>query len=62
MLIQTSEGKRRVDDALLLCVDKHPTWGQHAYVTVYLVTGEQVTGIVEQVEPVDQLAELRLVA
>ena len=44
MLIQTSEGERRVDDALLLCVDKHPTWGQHAYVTVYLVTGEQVTG------------------
>jgi hypothetical protein len=62
MLIQTSEGKRRVDDALVLCVDKHPTRGEHAYVTVYLVTGERITGMVEQAEPVDHLVELRMVA
>jgi hypothetical protein len=62
MLIQTPEGKRRVDDALVLCIDRHQTQGEHAYVTVYLFTGEQITGMVEQSEPVDDLVELRMAA
>ena len=36
MLIQTSEGKRCIDDALVLCVHKHLTQGEHTYVTIYL--------------------------
>ena len=62
MLIQTHEGKCQIDDALVLCIDQHLTQGEHAYVTVYLFTGEQITGIVEQSEPVDDLVELRLAA
>ncbi len=62
MLIQTPEGKRRVDDALVLCIDHHRAQGEHAYVTLYLFTGEQITGMVEQLEPVDDLVELRMAA
>jgi hypothetical protein len=61
MLIQTPEGKRRVDEALVLCVDHHLSQGEHSYVTVFLFTGEQITGVVEQV-PVDDLVELRMAA
>jgi hypothetical protein len=62
MLIQTLEGKRRVDDALVLCIDRHRTEGERVYVTAYLFTGEQITGMVEQLEPVDDLVELRIAA
>ena len=55
-MIQTPEGKRRVEDALVLCIDQHLTQGEHAYITVYLFTGEQITGMVEHSEPVDDLA------
>jgi hypothetical protein len=40
----------------VLCIDWHRTQGEHAYVTTYLFTGEQITGTVEQLEPVDDLA------
>ena len=62
MLIKTSEGRCRIDDALVLCVDQHLTQGELSYVTVYLFTGEQITGIVEPSEPVDDLIELRIAA
>jgi len=62
MLIQTPEGKRRIDDALVLCVDRHHTESERSYVTVYLFTGEQITGMVEQSEPVDSLFESRIAA
>jgi len=62
MLIQTPEGKRRVDDVLVLCIDQHLTQGERAYVTIYLFTGEQITGMVEQSEPVDDLVESRMAA
>jgi hypothetical protein len=62
MLIQTPEGKRRIDDALVLCVDQHRTENERSYVTVYLFTGEQITGMVEQSEPVDSLFESRMAA
>jgi hypothetical protein len=63
MLIQTPEGKHRIDDALVLCVDQHRTESERSYVTVYLFTGEQITGmVVEQSEPVDILFESRMAA
>jgi hypothetical protein len=61
MLIQTPEGKRRVDEALVLCIDHHLSQGEQSCVTVFLFTGEQITGVVEQV-PVDDLVELRMAA
>jgi hypothetical protein len=45
MLIQTAEGKRSIDDDLVLCIDRHRNEGEGCMVTVYLVSGEQVTGI-----------------
>jgi hypothetical protein len=62
MLIQTPEGKCRVDDALVLCIDQDLTRGECAYVTVYLFTGEQITGMVEQSEPLGDLIQLRMAA
>jgi hypothetical protein len=61
MLIQTPEGKRRVDEALVLCVDHHLSQGEHSRVIVFLFTGEQITGVVEQVL-VDDPVELRMAA
>jgi len=62
MLIQTPEGKRRIDDALVLCVDQHRTESERSYVTVYLFTGEQITGMLEQSEAVDSLVETLMAA
>jgi hypothetical protein len=62
MLIQTSQGKCRIDDALVLCIDQHRTEGERTYITVYLFTGEQITGMLEQSEPVTDLVELRMAA
>ena len=62
MLIQTSQGKCRIDDALVLCIDQHRAEGERTYITVYLFTGEQITGMLEQPEPVNDLVELRMAA
>jgi hypothetical protein len=61
MLIQTKEGRLNVDEALVLCVDRHAVQGDHAYVTVFLFTGEQITGVVLS-EPVDNLEPAPLAA
>jgi hypothetical protein len=45
MLIQTAEGKRSIDEDLVICIDRHRNEGERCMVTVYLVSGEQVTGI-----------------
>ena len=45
MVIQTAEGKRSIDDNCVLCIDRHRNEGERCMVTVYLVSGEQVTGI-----------------
>ena len=47
MLIHTAEGKRSVDEDLILCIDRHRGESERCIVTVYLLTGEQVTGILE---------------
>jgi sRNA-binding regulator protein Hfq len=46
----------------LWCCVSHLTQGEHAYVTVYLFTGEQITGMMEQSEAVDDLVESRMAA
>ena len=53
MLIKTAEGKRSIDDDLVLCIDRHRNEGERCMVTVYLVSGEQVTGILETTLPDD---------
>jgi hypothetical protein len=53
MLVQTPEGKYPVYDALVLCIDRHRTQGECIYVTIYLLTEEQITGVVEESEPPD---------
>jgi hypothetical protein len=47
MLIQTAEGKRSIDEDLVVCIDRHRGEGERCTVTVYLITGEQVTGVLE---------------
>jgi len=37
----------------VLCIDRHRTQGECVYVTVYLLTGEQITGVVEESERLD---------
>jgi hypothetical protein len=50
MQILTQEGKHSIDDALVLCVDCHHVEGDHAWVTVYLLDGDQVTGLLVPAE------------
>ena len=61
MLIQTRESRLNINEALVLCVDRHAVQGDHAYVTVFLFTGEQITGVVLS-EPVDNLEPSPLAA
>jgi hypothetical protein len=51
MLIHTVEGKRSIDEDLVVCVDQHYGEIERCMVTVYFLTGEQVTGILESVLP-----------
>jgi hypothetical protein len=53
MLIHTAEGKRSIDDDLVICIDRHRGENERCTVTVYLLSGEQVTGILEQPVPAD---------
>jgi hypothetical protein len=53
MLIHTAEGKRSIDDELVLCIDRHRGESERCTVTVYLLSGEQVTGILETALPDD---------
>jgi hypothetical protein len=47
MLIHTAEGKRSIDDDLVLCIDRHRGESERCAVTLYLLSGEQVTGVAE---------------
>lgn len=53
MLIHTAEGKRSIEEDLVLCIDRHRGESERCTVTVYLLSGEQVTGILEQAMPPD---------
>ena len=61
MAIQTAEGKRSIDDDLVLCIDRHRNEGERCVVTVYLLCGEQVTGIFETAIPDDDSPPLAAV-
>ena len=45
MLIHTAEGKRSIDDDLVVCIDRHRGETERCIVTLYLLSGEQVTGV-----------------
>jgi len=50
MLIMTEDGKRTIHDDLILCMDRPQTVGSHLVVTLYLLTGERIVGVVERRE------------
>jgi hypothetical protein len=45
MLIHTAEGKRSIDEDLVLCIDRHRGETERCTVTLYLLNGEQVLEI-----------------
>ena len=51
MVIMTEEGKRSINDDLMLCMDRPHGVGEHSVVTLYLLTGERILGAVEHPEP-----------
>lgn len=53
MLIHTAEGKRRIDEEVVLCIDRHRGERERCTVAVYLLRGEQVTGILKTMLPDD---------
>jgi hypothetical protein len=50
MLIMTEDGERTIHDDLILCMDRPQTVGGHLVVTLYLLTGERIVGVVERRE------------
>ena len=53
MRLLTAEGMRNIDDALIICTNRPRTVAEHLLVTVFLLTGEQVTGVVDVAEPAE---------
>jgi hypothetical protein len=51
MVIMTEDGERVIHDDLILCMDRPQTVGNHLVVTLYLLTGERIIGVVEPREP-----------
>ena len=47
MLIVTEEGKRIIHDDLILCMDRPQRVRDHLVITLYLLTGERVIGVVD---------------
>ena len=58
MLIHTAEGKRSIDEDLVLCIDRHRGETERCTVTLYLLNGEQVTGVLEISIPEDDAPSL----
>ena len=58
MLIHTAEGKRNIDDDLILYIDRHRGETERCTVTLYLLSGEQVTGLLETTLPEDDAPSL----
>jgi hypothetical protein len=46
MLIMTEDGERTIHDDLILCMDRPQTVGSLLVVTLYLLTGERIIGVV----------------
>ena len=53
MRLLTAEGMRNIDDALIICTNRPRTVAEHLLVTVFLLTGEQVTGVVDVAKPAE---------
>ena len=53
MQLLTAEGMRKIDDALIICTNRPRTVAEHLLVTVFLLNGEQVTGVVDVAEPAE---------
>ena len=51
MLIMTEDGERVIHDDLILCMHRPQTVGGHLVVTLFLLTGERIIGVVESCEP-----------
>jgi hypothetical protein len=47
MVLMTAEGRRNITESQILCVDRPRAVGEHLIVTLYLLSGEQITGVVE---------------
>ena len=60
MVIMTEEGKRNVYDDLILCMDRPHSVGEHSVVTLYLLTGERILGVVEHREPQTEQTSLEI--
>ena len=45
MQLLTAEGMRNIDDALIICTNRPRTVAEHLF--IFLLTGEQVTGVVD---------------
>jgi hypothetical protein len=58
MLIHTAEGRRSIDDDLVICIDRHRGESERCIVTLYLISGEQVTGVLEATIPEDDVPPL----
>ena len=48
MVIMTEEGKRSINDDLILCMDRPHSVGEHS---LYLLTGERILGVMEHCKP-----------
>ena len=58
MQILTAEGRRDIHNVQILCIDRPVTWGEHLVVTLYLLDGERITGVIESSEPADNGQEM----
>ena len=53
MVLLTAEGRRNISESQILCVDTPRPIGEHLFVTLYLLSGERITGVVEPREASD---------
>ena len=60
MVIMTEEGKRSINDDLILCMDRPQSVGEHLVVTLYLLTGERILGVVEYRVPQSEQTSLEV--
>ena len=60
MLIITEEGKRIINDDLIVCMHRPQTIGNHLVVTLYLLTGERISGVVDCYEPEEDFESLSI--
>lgn len=51
MLLVTEEGRLNISESQILCVDRRNGIAGQPFVTLYLLTGEWISGVVEPREP-----------